>query len=198
MRAILLDMYGVIVKQTGDELVPYVHRTFPERTPEEIYASWLKADVGEIPSLQIWREIGYRGDLAAVEKDYLDTIELNDGLTDFLRLAKERCRLAIVSNDSSEWSRYLRQKFSLDPYFDAVSVSGDLYIQKPDERIFRITLDALGVRAADCVYVDDRRTNLRAAAGMGMRAVMLNSRHVKYDGETIDSFAELKELLFGR
>lgn len=30
MKAIVLDMYGVIVKQTGDDFVPYVQRTFPD------------------------------------------------------------------------------------------------------------------------------------------------------------------------
>ena len=44
MKAILLDMYGVIVKQTGDDFVPYVQQTFPDLTPEEIYKPWNKAD----------------------------------------------------------------------------------------------------------------------------------------------------------
>lgn len=35
MKAIVLDMYGVIVKQTGDDFVPYVQQTFPNLTPEE-------------------------------------------------------------------------------------------------------------------------------------------------------------------
>ncbi|MHB8130083.1 MAG: hypothetical protein ACYDEX_13905 [Mobilitalea sp.] len=30
MKAIVLDMYGVIVKQTGNDFVPYVQRTFPD------------------------------------------------------------------------------------------------------------------------------------------------------------------------
>ena len=45
MKAIVLDMYGVIVKQTGDDFVPYVKRTFPDLKAEEIYTPWFKADV---------------------------------------------------------------------------------------------------------------------------------------------------------
>lgn len=30
MKAVILDMYGVILKETGDGFVPYVRRTFPE------------------------------------------------------------------------------------------------------------------------------------------------------------------------
>ena len=36
MKSIVLDMYGVIVKQTGDDFVPYIQQTFPDLTPEEI------------------------------------------------------------------------------------------------------------------------------------------------------------------
>lgn len=50
MKAIILDMYGVIVKQTGDDFVPYVQRTFPDLRPEDIWEPWFKADIGELCS----------------------------------------------------------------------------------------------------------------------------------------------------
>ena len=60
MKAILLDMYGVIVKQTGDDFVPYVQQTFPELDPEEIIKPWNKANMGEWPSLEIWATVGFQ------------------------------------------------------------------------------------------------------------------------------------------
>jgi len=132
MKAILLDMYGVIVKQTGDDFVPYIRQFFPDIEPEEIYDSWFRADVGEISSLKIWEAIGFEGDLEAVEKAYLDTIELNDGFMEFVTAARNRYKLAVVSNDTSRWSRYLREKFDINKYFDVISISGDLGIRKPD------------------------------------------------------------------
>jgi len=35
MKAILLDMYGVIVKQTGDDFALYVQKSFPELGAED-------------------------------------------------------------------------------------------------------------------------------------------------------------------
>ena len=49
--------------------------------------------------------------------------------------------------------------------------------------------------AQDCLYVDDRRKNLGAAQAVGMDAVLFNSRHVPYDGKTVESFRKLTELL---
>lgn len=193
MKAIVLDMYGVIVKQTGDDFVPYVQQTFPNKTPEEIYTPWFKADVGEISSLDVWRQIGFTGDLEKIEKEYLDTIELNDGFIDFVEAAGKKYKLAIISNDSSRWSKYLREKFDINKYFDVISISGDLKIEKPDERIFQRTIEKLSVNAEECLYVDDREGNLKAAEKVGMKTVMINSRNVSYSGNIVDDFKELAE-----
>lgn len=195
MQAIVLDMYGVIVKQTGDDFVPYVQQTFPDLKPEEIYTPWFKADVGELTSLEVWEQLGFQGDLEKIEKEYLDTIELKDGLLDFLSSVSQHYKMAIISNDSSRWSKYLRDKFDLNKYFDVISISGDLKIQKPDERIFRLTIEQLGCRAEDCYYVDDREGNLEAARKAGMKAVLLNSRNVQWGGSTVTDFTQLANML---
>ena len=191
MKAIVLDMYGVIVKQTGDDFVPYVQQTFPDLNPEEIYNPWFKADIGELTSLEVWEAIGFQGDLEKIEKEYLDTIELTDGFIDFIEKVKDKYKLAIISNDSSRWSKYLREKFDLNKYFDVISISGDLKIQKPDERIFFLTIEKLGLNAEDCIYIDDREGNLEAAKKVGMNPVLLNSRKVSYNGVSVNGFEEL-------
>ena len=191
MKAIVLDMYGVIVKQTGDDFVPYVQQTFPDLKPEEIYTPWFKADVGELTSLEVWAALGFQGDLEKIEKEYLDMIELADGFLDFIKAVKNHYKLAIISNDSSRWSKYLREKFNLNQYFDVISISGDLKIQKPDERIFQLTIEKLAVKPEDCLYIDDREGNLEAAGKLGMKTMMLNSRNVSYAGDVVADFNEL-------
>lgn len=110
MKAIVLDMYGVIVKQTGDDFVPYVQRAFPDLSTEDIYPSWFRANIGETTSLEVWKAIGFQGDLEKIEKEYLDTITLSDGFLDFIEKVRNQYKLAMISNDSSRWSRYLREK----------------------------------------------------------------------------------------
>ena len=191
MKAIILDMYGVIVKQTGDEFVPYVQQTFPELDSEEIIEPWNKANMGEVSSLEIWTAAGFQGDLEKIERNYLDTIELNDGFLDFMKAIRKEYKLAIISNDSSRWSKYLREKFNINQYFDVISISGDLKIRKPDERIFRLTMEKLAVNAAECLYVDDRRGYLGAASKLGMNTILFNSRNVPYKGDVVHNFEEL-------
>lgn len=195
MKAIVLDMYGVIVKQTGDDFVPYVQRTFPDLKPEEIYTPWFKADVGELTSLEVWEAIGFQGYVEKIEKEYLDTIELNDYFLDFITAIRKQYKLVIISNDSSRWSKYLREKFDIIKFFDVISISGDLKIQKPDERIFQLTIDKLGCNAKDCFYVDDREGNLEAASRLGMNTVLFNSRKLQYTGNAVNNFVELSNMM---
>ena len=193
MKAVVLDMYGVIVKQTGDDFVPYVQKTFPNITADEIYAHWFRANMGEISSIEVWKAIGFQGDVEKIEKEYLDTIELTDGFVEFVEKAKAKYKLAILSNDSSRWSRYLREKFDINRYFDVISISGDLRVKKPDVRIFLLTLEKLGVNAEDCIYVDDRRRNLGAANKVGMNPILFNSRNVACECISVHSFDELAQ-----
>ncbi|MDE7178984.1 MAG: HAD-IA family hydrolase [Lachnospiraceae bacterium] len=191
MKAIILDMYGVIVKQTGDDFVPYVQKTFPNLDPEEIRKPWDKAGMGEMTSLEVWAALGFQGDLEKIEKDYLDTIELNDGFLDFINFVRKKYKLAIISNDTSRWSQYLREKFNINQYFDVISISGNLKIRKPDERIYQLTIENLAVKAAECLYIDDRRGYLGAAKKAGMNTVLFNSRDVPYEGDMVHNFEEL-------
>lgn len=196
MKAIVLDMYGVIIKQDGNDFVPYVQKFSPELTAEEIQTPWFKADIGELTSLEVWAALGFRGDLEQIEKEYLDTVELNPGFPEFIREVRKRYKLAIISNDSSRWSKYIREKFELNQYFDVISISGDLKMQKPDERIFRLTIEQLGVSAEDCLYVDDREGNLAAAAKVGMKTVLMNGGDRSYAGVGVKNFEELMEKVF--
>ena len=131
------------------------------------------------------------GDLEEIEKEYLDTIELNDGVIDFIEIVRKDYKLAIISNDASRWSRYLRDKFNINQYFDVISISADLKLQKPDERIFQYTIDKLNVSADECLYVDDRKENLNTAQKMGMKTVMLNSLNTSDTGSAVKSFNDL-------
>lgn len=196
MKAIIFDMYGVIVKQTGDDFVPYVRQFFPNLSIEDILTPWFQADIGELTSLDVWEKLGYKGDLEQVEKKYLDTIELNEGFIEFISAAQKQYKCAIISNDSSRWGRYLREKFDINKYFDAISISGELRIQKPDRRIFDLTVEKLGCTAAECLYVDDREEYLAAAESLGMKTVMFNSRQSSYNGKSVMSFKELGDMLF--
>ena len=46
---------------------------------------------------------------------------------------------------------------------------------KPEERIFKRTLEILDAQAADCIFVDDVAENVATAKRMGFRAFLFSS-----------------------
>jgi putative hydrolase of the HAD superfamily len=55
--------------------------------------------------------------------------------------------------------------------FDAVVISGDTGICKPDPAIYLLATDELGVPPDECVFADDTAANLPAVEELGMATV---------------------------
>ncbi|QKW38970.1 HAD family phosphatase [Actinomadura sp. NAK00032] len=88
---------------------------------------------------------------------------------DALRAARAAgARTALLSN--SWGNEYPRDLFA--DLFDAVVISAEVGMRKPDERIFRHALDLLGLDAAECVFIDDIEHNIRAAEALGIRGIL--------------------------
>ena len=91
-------------------------------------------------------------------------------------------RTALLSNS---WGNdYPRTLFA--ELFDAVVISCEVGMRKPDERIFRHAAGALGLPPGECVFVDDMAHNVKAAKAVGMIGV----HHVSPD-QTVAALEEL-------
>ena len=77
-------------------------------------------------------------------------------------------RTALLSNSWGEGG-YPRQDFP--GLFDAVVISGEVGMRKPEPRIFLHTAELLNIDPAECVFIDDLERNVQAAIGCGMTGV---------------------------
>jgi putative hydrolase of the HAD superfamily len=80
-------------------------------------------------------------------------------------------RTGLLSN-SWGMSDYPRHLFP--SLFDAVVISGEVGMRKPEERIFLHAAGLLGLPPAECVFIDDLEVNVAAAEAIGMTAVLHN------------------------
>ncbi len=60
-------------------------------------------------------------------------------------------------------------------HFDAIIESSKAGIRKPDQRIYLMICELLGVAAQACVYLDDLGVNCKPAAQLGMTAIKVVS-----------------------
>lgn len=86
-------------------------------------------------------------------------------------LKKRGVFVGLISNCFSEEAEVIRRS-ELFPYFDAVFLSYEQGIRKPDEEIFERCMKDLSVKAEECLYVGDGGSyELETAEKLGMTAV---------------------------
>ena len=97
---------------------------------------------------------------------------LHPGILPMLSQLKEKgILIGLISNCFSEEAEVVRRSV-LFPYFDAVYLSYEQKVAKPDKEIFRRCMDDLEVSAEECVYVGDGGSlELETAKELGMNAL---------------------------
>lgn len=96
-------------------------------------------------------------------------------------------RAAVVTNSWGTEPYDPYEPWQLKVTFDAVVVSHEVGLRKPDPAIYRLAAEEIGVAPGACVFVDDVASNLPAARGLGMAVI----HHVSTD----DTIRVLEQLL---
>jgi putative hydrolase of the HAD superfamily len=78
-------------------------------------------------------------------------------------------RTGLVSNSWGAGDVYERERFP--ELFDAVVISGEVGLRKPDPAIYRLAAERLDLPPARLVFVDDLPGNLKPARALGMVTV---------------------------
>jgi putative hydrolase of the HAD superfamily len=111
-------------------------------------------------------------------KDVLPLLvgDLRPEMVEALRVVKARFKTGCITNNlpanaigsATGRSLYVAEVMAL---FDHVIESAKIGLRKPDPRIYRMMIDALGVDPKHCVYLDDLGVNLKPAREMGMATI---------------------------
>ncbi|KOU55886.1 hydrolase [Streptomyces sp. MMG1533] len=179
-RCVMLDIGGVleITPRTGwparwDERLGLA----PGSVDERLADVWEAGAVGTIGEGEVHAGVAARLGLGPREveafmadlwEEYLGTA--NTELIDLVAGLRTRCRLGILSNSFVGAREREVARYRFDRLVDEIVYSHEIGVCKPDPRAFAIACARLGVRARDCLFVDDFPPNVEAARTAGMRA----------------------------
>ena len=111
----------------------------------------------------------------AYRTGYMTARRALHGAADLLAALRPHARIAIVTNNLLEEQQDKLSYCGLAALVDELIASEDVGVSKPDERIFRIALERIGVDAAAAVMVGDSWANdIAGARAAGIRAVWFN------------------------
>jgi putative hydrolase of the HAD superfamily len=107
--------------------------------------------------------------------DYIDARRVVAGAAALLAAVRQRAKVAIVSNNLLHEQQDKLAFCGLSAHVDALIVSEEAGVSKPDPAIFRMALDALGARADEAVMLGDSwSADIVGAQAAGIRAVWFN------------------------
>lgn len=135
--------------------------------------------------------------------DELEQMVYDEGYTSFaenleevLMTLSEEYMLALLSNSWLEAPRQILRDHGYGRWFKAMICSYDIGIPKPDPRIFRHTLDLLGVHQSEAVMVGDSlEADIKGAQAAGLQAVLVDDGFSDWSGPKIMELSELPDLL---
>ena len=192
MKYLLLDMYGVIIKEAKGNFRQYLTIRKPESDYSLYRQYYNSASVGLMKTGDFLNLFGLT-DTQQTIHDYIENFLTFD--SDFSIFA-ERClcnniSLVLLSNDIAEYSQYIREYYGIDKYFTLSVISGDVGIRKPEKSIFTLTLSKLDCEPHDCLFVDDNIGNLITADELGINTVRFDRESSEINKNTVCSFEEL-------
>ena len=134
---------------------------------------------GEITEVEFARRLAEQladgFDLVRLRELYFERIDPNGPMIDFIGEQRRRgLRTALLTNNVREWEPLWRAKLpELDEIFEIVVDSAFVGMRKPEPAIYELTIERLGggLRAEECLFVDDIELNCEAARALGMTAV---------------------------
>ena len=79
-----------------------------------------------------------------------------------------------LTNWSAETLPLVRDDYPVFKLLDGYVVSGQEKVVKPDARLYRILLERYGLKAEECVFVDDNPANTAGAEAVGIKGIVFH------------------------
>lgn len=175
-EGVIFDVGGVLVRLDGED----------GRSP---WARRLGLGDGEFDTL-VWGVIGTRGaaDRAAIEADLAAAAGLdgadasrllddfsahwvpNRPLVDYLAGLHGRYPMVVLGNAGPAARFAFEEVLGLHTIFDQLLISAEIGVEKPSAEAFGLAVEALGVPATGCIFVDDLPENVAGAEAAGITA----------------------------
>jgi HAD superfamily hydrolase (TIGR01509 family) len=104
-----------------------------------------------------------------------DIINIFEGVTELLEELQPKVKIALATMSNREVVDKLLPAKKLVGYFEVVVTADDVTKPKPDPEVFRVSAAELGVKAKNCVVVEDSVFGVKAAKAAGMRCIAVPS-----------------------
>ncbi|MFH1185318.1 MAG: HAD family phosphatase [Chloroflexota bacterium] len=184
IEAVFFDLGGVILRTE--------HQAPREHLAERLNLSYedlarivfesdsaRQASLGQLSTQQHWEVVAARLGRPAAEIDnlrheFFGGDVLDRELLDFIRSLRPTRRTGLISNGWADLREYVAMN-KFDDAFDALVISAEVGLLKPEPQIYELALRKLGAAPGQSVLVDDSLSNVQAANALGMVGILFRN-----------------------
>jgi len=169
IKAVIFDCFGVlhfdprqnILQSLPPRVAVELHDIFQQNNygllSKEEYIAAATALTGQTPAeFEEMSRSGYR---------------LNTELVEKIHELKGKYKVGLLSNIGRGWIDSFFDEHQIHELFDAVVLSGEEGVVKPQPRIYEIAAERLSVELDECVLIDDSVDNCAGAEAVGMKSI---------------------------
>jgi epoxide hydrolase-like predicted phosphatase len=186
IKAIVFDMGGVLLQLVDETPRQELAKKF-QIPLEKIYLQVFdsptakQASLGNITVQQHWQSVAAQLEIPPEEtqsffETFWSTDEIDRPLIDFVRLLRKFYKTGLLSNAWDDLPEVIENRWQVADAFDDIIVSAIVHLAKPDPRIYRLSLERLGVQPGEAVFFDDMLVNVEAACQVGMLGIQFQNR----------------------
>lgn len=189
ITAVIFDCFGVLYldasKHFYEHHIPQYEKLWPQ-----LMELNKQSDYGLITQDELVDGVV---ELTGAERDFVaDNIrgvhQRNEKLLEFAESLRPKYKLGMLSNIGPGAMDSFFSPRERDELFDAVILSGDVGVVKPNPAIYELMAEQLSVSTRECVMIDDIEDNCAGADAAGMRAI-----HYRSNPQVKRDLAELLE-----
>jgi len=181
IHAVFFDLGGVLLRTEyqapREQLAERLNVSYEELARIVFESETARqASLGQLPTQKHWEAVAGRlgletSEIAVVQNEFFGGDVLDRDLLDLVRSLRPERRTGLISNGWPDLREYLVATGCEDA-FDAVVISAEVGVLKPDPRIYETALGRVGVPAEAALLVDDLPENVDAAIQLGMSGVL--------------------------
>jgi putative hydrolase of the HAD superfamily len=182
-RAYLIDLYDTLVSSDWDRWRRELSRVAGitvERLDDAFRSTRAARNTGAYPDLEastraVIRASGLTEDEETVRRwmdldtEFMRTaVSLHGDSLPTVRTLRARGASAILVSNCGADTRMLVERLQLETEFDALILSFEVGVRKPDAAIYEVALDRVGVDPTEALFVDDQAAYCDGARALGI------------------------------
>lgn len=175
MRTVIFDFFGVICS----EIAPFVLPRYMSATDAVRYKATIvqDADLGVIAEDEMFARLSEIAHVPAarLEAEFQSHVRIDPAMVALIERLRTQTKVGLLTNAIVPFVRKILVQHDLPRLFDAIAVSAEEHMAKPDPAFYRLLLERMGVAGEDAVFVDDNPINLEGAKNAGLDGILFVS-----------------------